>query len=259
MSLAKHSDTSASSKGTVPENEEKRKLRKVKKIKLPKSLLPIKNLDKKFHEVWDEPTCDLLDFPHPFRGVLLGPPNSGKTTTVKNILMRQTLPFQRMYLVHCDASNTNEYKDVGAIALSRFPRPEDWPGNEKTLLVIDDVELKTMNKHQLQCLDRTFGYVSTHKNLSVLLCAQDPFNTPAIVRRCSNLWVLWPNRDADAMQTIARRCGVQNLTGLFKYCQTPKDSIWVDLTDGSPHKLRLNGYTPIEEICEEDEDEDHKS
>ena len=101
-------------------------------------------------------------------------------------------------------------------------------------------------------LDRLFGYVSTHKNISVLLCSQDPFNVPPIVRRCSNLWVLWPGRDVDAVQTCARKCG-ENLQEKFKLCHSPKDSIWIDLTDGTPVKVRRNGY----ELVNSDDDRDN--
>lgn len=211
---------------------------------LPRSLLAIKNLDKKFHEAW-KPGDDMLNFPHPFRGVVMGPPNCGKTTTVKNILLRQDPPFARFYVIHCDGGYTHEYDDVEGKMLSKIPSPEDWPGQEKTLVVIDDLELKTLKPEQRRNLDRLFGYVSTHKNISVLLNSQDPFNVPAIVRRCSNLWVLWPGRDIDSLQNCARKCG-EDLRTLFQYCTGPKDSLWIDLTDHSPQKLRINGYTKVE-------------
>lgn len=213
---------------------------KIPQKTLPTSLLAIKNVDKKFHEVW-KPGDDLLNLPHPFRGVIMGPPNCGKTTTAKNILLRQQPPFERFYVIHCDGSFTHEYDDVEGKMLSKIPQPEDWPGLSKTLVVIDDLELKTLKPDQRRNLDRLFGYVSTHKNISVLLNAQDPFNVPAIVRRCSNLWILWPGRDVDSIQTCTRKCG-EDLRTLFKYCQGPKDSIWIDLTDSSPQKIRLNGY-----------------
>jgi hypothetical protein len=176
--------------------------------------------------------------------VLLGPPNCGKTTTVKNILMRQDPPFKRMYIIHCDGEYTQEYDDVNGMLLKSIPYPEQWPGKDKTLVVVDDMELKTLKKDQRMALDRLFGYVSTHKNISVLLCSQDPFNVPPIVRRCSNLWVLWPGRDVDAVQTCARKCG-EDLREKFKLCQSPKDSIWIDLTDSTPVKVRRNGYEKI--------------
>jgi hypothetical protein len=165
---------------------------------------------------------------------------------VKNILLRQDPPFQRLYVIHCDSEFTQEYDDVKAKLLSDFPEPDQWPGKEKTLVVVDDVELKTLKKQQRMCLDRLFGYVSTHKNISVLLCSQDPFNVPAIVRRCSNLWILWPGKDVESTQTCARKCGV-DLREMFEYCKTPKSSVWIDMTDHSPQRLRLNGYEPIQE------------
>ena len=164
-------------------------LTEVKNESLPRELLAVRNLDKKNHEQWVQGD-DLLNFPHPFRGVLLGPPNCGKTTTVKNILMRQAPPFKRLYIIHCDGEYTQEYDDVNGVLLKTIPYPEQWPGKDKTLVVVDDMELKTLKKEQRMALDRLFGYVSTHKNISVLLCSQDPFNVPPIVRRCSNLWVL---------------------------------------------------------------------
>jgi hypothetical protein len=88
----------------------------------------------------------MLNFPHPFRGVLLGPPNCGKTTTVKNILMRQEPPFKRMYIIHCDGEYTQEYDDVNGVLLKTIPYPEQWPGKDKTLVVVDDMELKTLKK-----------------------------------------------------------------------------------------------------------------
>ena len=79
---------------------------------------------------------------------LVGNPNCGKTTTVKNILMRQEPPFKRFYVIHCDGEYTEEYNDVEAFLLKDFPEPNQWPGVEKTLVVIDDVELKTLKKRQ---------------------------------------------------------------------------------------------------------------
>ena len=135
--------------------------------------------------------------------------------------------------------------------LKTIPFPDQWPGKDKTLVVVDDMELKTLKKEQRMALDRLFGYVSTHKNISVLLCSQDPFNVPPIVRRCSNLWVLWPGRDVDAVQTCARKCG-EDLQEKFRLCQSPKDSIWIDLIDGTPMKVRRNGYERIRSDDERD-------
>jgi len=210
-------------------------------------IVPIDNPDKTWHEKWT-PGRGLLNFPHPFRSVLLGPPNTGKTTTCKNLLLRQDPPFKVVVVVHCDPEYTKEYDDIGAHLLADIPSPEDWPGDKKTLVILDDLEFKCMNKGQLRNLDRLYGFVSTHKNISVCLCAQDPFNVPPSVRRCANLWVLWKTVDMDALATCARRTGMRG--GAFRQIfddliTGEKDSLWIDLTDHSPMKLRKNGFHKI--------------
>ncbi len=83
-----------------------------KKMRLPDRLIPLKNADKFFHERW-ETDRNRLDIPHPFRGVLLGPPNCGKSTTAKNILIRAQPPCEAVTVIHCDPEHTREYLDLG--------------------------------------------------------------------------------------------------------------------------------------------------
>ena len=217
--------------------------------KLPNELIPLPNQDKKWHESWFQ-TRNLLNFPHPFRAVLCGPPNRGKSTTIKNILMRVHPPFQEVKVIHPDPQGSQEYDDLDAEVMAEIPPPEDWEGQVKTLVIIDDVELKLLNKDQLRNLDRLFGYVSTHKNISCICTAQDAFNIAPCVRRCANLFVLWKSHDLDAMATLARKSGLKldDFRMLFSLCTQPRDSIWLDLTDESPAPLRINGFKPIEPV-----------
>lgn len=215
--------------------------------RLPNRLIPIKNPDKKFHEKWHT-NRSLLNFPHPFRAVFLGPPNCGKTTTVKNILVRAHPPFQEVFVIHCDPNYTEEYDDVDCDISDSIPAPDEWKGKVKTLVILDDLEFKLMDRVQLRNLDRLFGFVSTHKNISVCLCSQDCFNIPPIVRRCSNLWVIWRITDMDALSQCARRTSLKSraFRQIFEdIMDEPKDSLWIDLTDKSPMKLRKNGFMEI--------------
>lgn len=218
-----------------------------KKKQLPNELLDIPNPDKEFHESWTKGR-NPLNIPHPFRTVCMGPPNCGKTTVVKNLLLRADPPFKRVFVIHCDPNYTREYDDVNGEMLDEIPAPEEWEGKEKSLVVLDDLEFKTMNKDQRRNLDRLFGFVSTHKNISCVLCSQDPFNVPPIVRRCSNLWVLWRMSDIDALATCARKTGMKSgsFNTIFNHLMLePRDSLWLDMTDHSPYKMRKNGYIQI--------------
>ena len=226
--------------------------KKNKKLELPNKIIPIHNADKNWHECWDDKR-NMLNIPHPFRAVLLGKPNSGKSTIVKNLLLRADPPFEELYVIHCDSKNTKEYIDCGSkvMMLQEIPKPEEWPGLVKTLVVLDDMEFKQMSKDQKRNLDRLVGYVSTHKNISVCVCSQDAFNVPPIVRRCANLFILWAMADLDSMSRMARKTGLKshNLYTLFNnILNKPKDSLWVDMSDSTPYPLRKNGFQLIKKI-----------
>ena len=224
------------------------------KSRLPNKILALPNPDKSFHEKWYGGR-NMLNIPHPWRAVFLGPPNCGKGTVVKNLLLRAKPQFEEVVCIHCDPEYTQEWDDIGAEMLSEIPAPEDWEGAVKTLVILDDLEFKGMCKEQRRRLDRLYGFVSTHKNISVALCSQDTFNVPPIVRRCSNLWVLWRCPDLDAMACVARKTGMKadNFNNVFnQLMMNSHDSLWIDMTDHTPYPKRKNGYSLIKKIeCEE--------
>lgn len=227
-------------------------------MKLPNELIPIKNADKKFHEKWTKGR-NPLNFPHPFRMLAIGQPNVGKSNTIKNILIRAEPKFQRVYLFHCDASGTKEYDDIGNVnILASLPAPTEWLNDgKKSLVIIDDVNLKALSKEQLSNLDRLCGYCSTHCNLSVIITSQDAFNIPSICRRTWNLLVLWRPRDMDSMATISRKSGMKSkeMRGIFDQLMPNfRDSLWIDMTGVvSPYPLRKNGFEIISKKSESEE------
>ena len=221
---------------------------KIKK-KLPKKIIPISNPDKGFHEKWSKGR-DMLDLPHPYRVCLLGKPNSGKTTVMKNILIRANPPFEEVLIVHCDPENTNEFDDINGKIISEIPAPDELDADVKRLIILEDLEYGNMSKEQKGHLDRLYGYVSTHKNTSVMMTAQDGFSIPAICRRCCSLWVIWKIDDTDSLKCIGRRVGMKSneFSDIFnEHLQGPKDSLWIDMTDHSPYPIRINGYNLLEE------------
>jgi len=186
--------------------------------------------------------------------LLLSKPNGGKTTLMLNIIMRVGLghhPFQRIIVVHCDPEATKEYSHLGVGAEIRgdIPPLDEIRPQEKTLLILEDLNYLNMSKEQQARLERLYGYVSTHKNVSCMLTAQDPFRILPTVRRCSNVFVLWNNHDADMVKTLARKTGIsaKHLLSIFdRYCQSTHDCVWLDFTENSPAPLRKNGYQRID-------------
>lgn len=224
----------------------KGKKRKHKETKLPNLLIKIDNEDKKWHEKWYTER-NMLNFPHPFRAVIFGNVNTGKTTKALNIMVRARPKFKKIYVVHIDGEYSKEYDCVNATILKKIPAPNDkiFDGKHKTLVILEDIEYKFLNKKELRNLDRLFGYVSSHKNVSCISIAQDGFNIPPCVRRMSNIWVLGPSHDKDSVKQISRKCGLtskfienvydNHITDNFK-------SLWIDNTKDTPYPLRLNGF-----------------
>ncbi len=228
----------------------KKKKHNVRRSGLPNRLFALPNRDKTFHEKW-YPERNLLDFPHPFRMVMVSKPNGGKTTSAKHVIMRVgegKKPFERIFVIHCDGEETLEYEELDAIMLDHIPKPEHFPNDMKTLVILEDLDYLSMAKEQQGCLERLFGYVSTHKNISVMLTAQNVFNVCPAVRRCANIILLWNNHDGDMIKAVARKTGLDPEAlnhVLQKRCVNPHDSLWIDFTDNSPMPFRLNGFDPI--------------
>ena len=225
------------------------------RAKLPKEMIIFDNPDKTFHEKWYSSRSP-LDIPHPFRAVLLSVPNCGKTNTMMNIILHAAdgkEPFMRIILIHPDVEFTKEYdrlEDINLIKLNTIPPPDSpyFDGKLKTLVVFDDYEFKhELNKETKHNLDRLLAYVSTHKNVSIIIAMQDPYNVFPSARRMCNFWIMW-KIDPMSVMDIMNKLGFDSKTTkeLFGLLKTQHDSLWIDKTKDSPHPLRLNGFTDIE-------------
>lgn len=230
----------------------KTKLKKKKKrSRLPAVILALGNPDKDFHEKWYKGR-DLLDIPHPFRMINASKPNGGKTNLGKNIILRVAqgkTPFEQIVVVHCDPETTKEYDDLDDVCLlGTIPAVEEFDGELKTLIILEDLNYIDMGKVEQGRMERLFGYASTHKNISVLLTAQDPFRIMATARRCANFFNVWNNHDSTMIKTLALKTGVhkEKLQDAFhRLCPKVHDFLSIDLTDNSPAPFRLNGYEKI--------------
>ena len=213
-------------------------------------IIAFKNKDKGFQENWSKKK-DLLDIPWAFRAVFCGPPSSGKSTIVKNIILKSRPMYKKVKIVHYGGEDTMDYDEIDGVEvvpLSALPDPTEInPTKEKMLLVLEDVPLSSLNREQKQKIDRLYGFSSSHRGVSVITCAQDAFDVPVGARRSSNIFVLWKQPDLSALQTMASRTGytAREFRNLFKLCKNKHDSIMIDMTEHSPAPLRFNCYNPI--------------
>jgi hypothetical protein len=232
---------------------------KKSKKQLPNKILPIKCSDKSFQEKWHEGR-DALNFVWSFAWCLCGPPNSGKSTIIKNHIIRADPPYEKIVICHYDAEGSDEYDDCGNVEyVDTLPDPKKVnPAKEKMLLIIEDLNLSTLNKEEKQKLDRLAGYSRSHRGVSLALTCQNSFDCPVAFRRMTNVFTLWKQPDIQALCLMARRTGYKqnDFIQFFKFCQRQHDSITIDVTDQTPYPLRLNGYQLIKKRGKDEDDEE---
>jgi hypothetical protein len=224
--------------------------------KLPNKILPIECSDKSFQEKWTEGR-DILNFPWSFAWCLCGPPSSGKSTILKNHIIRADPPYTKVLVCHYDAEGTNEYDDIGAEMIDELPDPKKInPIKEKMMLIIEDLNLTTLSKEERYKLDRLAGYSRSHRGVSLGLTVQNPMDCPVGFRRMCNIFTLWRQPDLNGLMLMSRRTGYKqkDFIEFFKFCKRQHDSITIDCTDMTPAPLRFNAYQLIKEKNEEEID-----
>ena len=231
----------------------------------PQVVVPYHSSDKKLKEKWtSERAKDLANLPSPFRMLLLGPPGGGKSCIIKNLVIHQRPRFKEVYVIHEDHSSdpntpgTTEYDDLDpTLMMSEVPNlrfwntvcAEDNPDGRpvKRLIILDDLEMK--GPERLKNLQTLFRYVSSHKGFSLMLSFQNFFGLEPVIKKCSNVFVVWRPRDRDEIGRIEKRVGLDQgvLKDIFDaVAHDEHDSIMIDHTHQSPAPLRLNLFTPIE-------------
>ena len=218
----------------------------MKNKNFPSCVIPIKNKDKEFHQPIDME--DLGNMAHPSRIIFCGQPNSGKSLCILNLLLHKKPPFQKIYLIHNDP-NTQEYSSIDTEILEEIPEIDEVDTDINNLIIIEDIDYRSLNKDQKHLLDRYFGCYSTHCNISVWITAQDAISIPPSVRRlglASHIF-LWRSGDVCHMSILASRFGLtpKDLSYIFKNILTDRfDSLLIDSTRPEC-RYRKNIFTPI--------------
>ena len=229
---------------------------------LPCKIIPFQNGDKTAEETWASPiknrARDIGNFPNPSRVLLIGPPGGGKSTLVKNLVIHQRPRFDEVYLIHEDAGATRDYEDLEPTAemsdvpdldfWSELPEKDDRGRVIKRAVICDDLELTHAHKERKRNLGILFRYASSHKNLTVYFCHQSFFDLPSLIKKMSNVFIVWKPRARNEVSLIENRVGLKkgDLSLLFAQVATgSRDSICIDHTLGTPAPLRLNVWEPL--------------
>jgi hypothetical protein len=212
-------------------------------------MLVLKNTDKSgWCEKWSVPkNRNLSQYPHPFRIVLSGGPSTGKTNTAKNILIecqKTNKPFKRLIVITASNQSTEWDDCQPEIVTDEIFDMSIFDNNKiKSLIVIDDFDFTSLSKSALMNLSKLFRYYSSHKNISIICSYQSFFHIDKIIRKCSNVFVIYKPHSKVELTQISNRVGVDSKV-LKKYFKTiasgPHDSICIDLIPGTPAKVRLN-------------------
>jgi len=223
-------------------------------FKPPNKIIVFKNKDKdKYKEHWYA-NRNLSNFPKPFRMLILAPPSRGKTNLIKNILLHTNPEFDNIYLMHTDLHGTKEYDDIETIQLEQVPEIDEFDRENRNLLILDDFSIGLLGKDDLHRLQRLFSYVSTHRNLSIIITSQDLFsqqhNARFIVRYC-NVFILYKIKNLELLGLISKRLGLkkEDTENIFKeHIKTQYDFLVIDDTENTPALLRKNLFDILELI-----------
>ena len=233
---------------------------KLKPTRPPQGIVAFRNGDKPTEEAWNERRArDLGNFPNPSRILLLGGPNMGKSTLIKNLIIHQRPRFDQVFVIHLDAGVTKDYDDLEPTAMlddvpllafwSNLPDRDEEGHRIKRCVVVDDLEMTHAKKEREKNMGILFRYASSHKNMTIYMAHQSFFDIPSLIKKMANVFVVWRPRARNELALIENRVGLPTgeLTHLFDEVATKaRDSLTIDCTMDTPAPLRLNVWNKVE-------------
>ena len=171
--------------------------------------------------------------------------------------------YEEVVLIHPDIEHSREFADMDLTAqLDEIPDVSYWTPadgkHKKRCLIIDDLEFTSASSESLARLGLLFRYVSTHKSMTIMFSHQSWFNVPGLVKKMSNVFVIWRPKPRNELELITNRVGMKkgDLKLLFDTIATKhRDSICIDMTENTPAPLRLNIWKPITKAESSDEED----
>lgn len=187
----------------------------------------------------------------PWRGIWIGPPNSGKRNSLLTLIAHLT-PFpRRIVLIHLDPNST-EYDELEVERYSPEEPPaiDEFDREEPCLLIVDEVDIASMPKKTQAEFSRLFFHTSSHYNTSAALCYQEFHRVPPNIRHAMQLYTIFKSVDRNEIGAIERKVSMpkQHLLDIAEnILRYQHDSVTIDTQKpvDDPMRLRLNLFTPI--------------
>jgi hypothetical protein len=203
----------------------------------PSDYLVFENPDKR-----DAGDVTASELSWPWRHCIVGPPGSGKRVLLLNQILRMKERPARTVVIHLDKS-TREYDRV-ADEIYTLDEGFDFTalgdGEQRTLLILDELPWANLKKDQRDALVTLFRYGSTHKNCSIALLYQVFSKIPVEVRRMCSAFSFFPGCDRQELPHMSMAVGVDllELKSLLCLTRSRQESITVDTAVPADHPLR---------------------
>lgn len=195
----------------------------------------------------------VFSFLHPFRLIIAGPSQSGKTYFCKRLISQcQELisPPPSQIIWGYGESNRNQIKSIRENCPVKIEFVEGLPdlseigSEENTLLVLDDLMHLVGNS---QVISEMFTQMSHHRNMSVILMLQNIFHQGKSMRDVSinaKYIVLFKNpRDSGQIQHLARQIYPKNSKFLIdafeKATKRPHGYLILDFAQNTEENRRV--------------------
>ena len=234
-------------------DDDKKKKKKKKKIpKAPRKIVPMPNPDKKLHESY-KTSHNPIRFPKPFKCVISGRPNSGKSLMALHIIMAhqdRKPKFDEIRIIHgCADTHTSEWERIEPTSQRQdIPSYTEYDPKKRTLLVFDDTDYTNLRNDELMRLSELVRFGSSHCNISCIFLTQVFFRIPKVIKDCSNVFIIYRPVDLDETATLGRRVGLkkEDISHMFdNFLPHWRDSLLINLIPGAPSKFSKNLFTPI--------------
>jgi len=245
------------------------------KIIIPKNtIIQFDCVDKTNNEIWTDCRSP-INIPRPFRMVILGPPNSHKSGLAKNVLIHAKPEYSEVFVWSNGASKewasiadqmitTDDIEEDKELDIFKDDilveelenKIEGRKSKKQRLLIIDDIEISKIQNKMKKQINLLFKHISSHYNLSIIVCLQDYSMLPVDIRSCLNVFAISLNfKDLQGISIFGRKVGLSyaNFKKLFSYL---KDKIpnrqfsylILDNTANSPNPISINFFDKIENI-----------